>query len=140
MIDQLKSGFTWLYLAAKLRQLRAIAADPASSPAQVTAATRELTKLADSLYRGPEAGPSALIARLEREGIEAAERILPGRTDAPARRRPKADAEPAIDETDVFEVLQGLIAGVLEGQATAEEAAGLWAAARAVVAKAGGVL
>lgn len=77
-------GLRSLYHAAKLRQLRAIAADPASSPARVRAATQELTKLADLLYINTEAGPSALIARLEREGIDAVERTLEGRTDAPA--------------------------------------------------------
>lgn len=84
MSDPQCPGLRSLYHAAKLRQLRAIAADPASSPARVKEATQELTKLADPLYIGLEAGPSALIARLEREGVEAVERTLAGRMDAPA--------------------------------------------------------
>jgi len=104
-------GLRSLYHAAKLRQLRAIAADPNTAPARVREVTLEITKLAEPLYIGPEAGPSSLIARLEREGIEAverrtaevwdaacrnepvpaanddAERTLAGRTDAPAGQR-----------------------------------------------------
>lgn len=77
-------GLRSLYQAAKLRQLRAIAGDPNSTPKRVTEATDELRKLADSLYQDREAGPTALIARLERDGIAAVERTLAGRTDAPA--------------------------------------------------------
>jgi hypothetical protein len=84
MSDPQCPGLRSLYHAAKLRQLRAIAGDPNSSPQRVTQATDEIRKLADSLYQDREAGPAALIARLEREGIDAVERTLAGRTDAPA--------------------------------------------------------
>jgi hypothetical protein len=103
-----------LYKAAKIRQYLAVISRPDSSPSEIHAASRELGRIAEPLYAGFDAGPTALVQRLEREGIEAVEH--PGAVAVTSKARPQVGFKyeirfPSLPMTPALRVLGHQVAG-----------------------------